>query len=182
LQADLRIVFSIHRSTKGNQIMKILRHRASLIITLLIASSAWAAYVGRPEIKVSLTGMVERDHQMVQLEKAGLLNPGEILHWTITSQNAGSAPAHHYKTVGEISSGTAFVAGSARADKGVSITYSIDGGKTYETKPMLTQKQPDGSLRKIPAPTSLYTQVRYEWDEPLSEGRQVSASYLVRVK
>ena len=162
--------------------MKILPHRSLIIIALLMTSSVFAAFVGRPEVKVSLDGAVERNSQLIQLEKAGLLNPGEILHWTITSQNAGSAPAHHYKTVGEIPAGTAYVAGSAQAGSGVSILYSIDDGKTYEAKPMIDQKQPDGSLRKVAAPASLYTQVRYEWTEPLSEGKQVSASYKVRVK
>lgn len=162
--------------------MQMLCYRSSIIATLLIASTVMAAYIGRPEVKVSLTGTVERSQQMIQLEKAGLLNPGEILYWTITSQNAGSAPAHQYKTVGDIPTGTSYIAGSARAEGSVSITYSLDGGKTYEAKPMIAQKLPDGSVRKIAAPASLYTQVRYEWSEPLSEGKQISASYQVRVK
>ncbi len=162
--------------------MKTLQHRSLLILALLITSSVFAAYIGRPDMKVSLAGTVERDKQMIQLEKAGLLNPGETLHWTITSQNAGSAPAHQYKTIGEIPAGTIYLAGSARAGDNVLITFSIDDGKTYEAKPMIDQKQPDGSIRKVAAPTALYTQVRYEWTEPLSEGKQVLASYKVRVK
>jgi uncharacterized repeat protein (TIGR01451 family) len=162
--------------------MKILPSRTSVIFALILTSSVLAAFVGRPEMKVSLAGTIERNNQSVQLEKAGLLKPGEILHWTITSLNAGTAPAHHYKTVGEIPSGTAYIAGSAQAGSGVSIMYSIDGGKTYDAKPMIDQKQPDGSIRKVTAPISLYTQVQYEWSQPLSEGQQVSASYKVRVK
>ncbi len=162
--------------------MKTLPHRASIIFALILTSSVLAAFTGRPEVKVSLAGTVERDNQSVQVEKAGRLNPGEILHWTITSQNAGTAPAHQYKTVGDISPGTAYIAGSARAGSGVSILYSIDGGNTYDAKPMMDQKQPDGSIRKVAAPASLYTQVQYEWSQPLSEGQQVSASYKVRVK
>lgn len=164
--------------------MNIFRHRSLILVVLAIASSVYATatYVGRPEVKVSLLGTVEREHQQVQLEKAGQLNPGEVLNWTITSQNAGSAPAHQYKTIGEVPPGTAFVANSARAENAVTITYSIDKGNTYEAKPMITQKQPDGTTRKIPAPASLYTHVRYEWNEPLNEGKQVSAYYKVRVK
>jgi uncharacterized repeat protein (TIGR01451 family) len=172
----------IQAPKKGNQPMKILPSRASIIFALILTSSVLAAFTGRPEVKVSLAGTVERDNQAVQLEKAGLLNPGEILHWTITSQNAGTAPAHHYKTIGEIPPGTAYIAGSARAGSGVSILYSIDGGKTYDAKPLIDQKQLDGSVRKVPAPASLYTQVSYEWEAPLSEGKQVSAYYKVRVK
>lgn len=163
--------------------MKTSSSRASIIFfALVVTSSVLAAFTGRPEVKVLLAGSVERDNQPVQLEKAGLLNPGEILHWTITSQNAGTAPAHHYKTIGEIPPGTAYIAGSARSGSGVNILYSIDGGKTYEAKPMIDQKQPDGSIRKVAAPVTLYTQISYEWEEPLNEGKQVSAFYKVRVK
>ena len=154
----------------------------SILLVIFITGSVFAAWRGRPEVKVSLTGTVERDKQVIQLEKAGLLTPGEILNWTITSQNAGSAPAHQYKTVGEIPAGTAYVASSAQAGNGVGIVYSIDHGKTFDAKPMIDQKQPDGSIRKIAAPSSRYTHIRYEWNEPLNEGKQVSASYKVRVK
>jgi uncharacterized repeat protein (TIGR01451 family) len=166
--------------------MKVLPHRLSLLasclVVLLLVGSGAAAFVGRPDVKVSLLGTVEREQQLIQLDKAGLLNPGEVLHWTITSHNTGSAPAHQYKAVGEIPTGTAYVAGSARAAGTVNITYSIDAGKSFEAKPMMVQKQPDGSHRKIPAPTSLYTHVRYEWNDPLAEGKQFAAMYKVRVK
>lgn len=164
--------------------MNIFRQRSLILIVLAIASSVYATatYVGRPEVKVSLLGTVERENQQVQLEKAGQLNPGEVLSWTITSQNAGSAPARNYKTVGEVPPGTVFVSNSARAENAATITYSIDKGISYEAKPMIAQKQPDGTTRKTPAPASLYTHVRYEWNEPLNEGKQVSAYYKVRIK
>ncbi len=154
----------------------------SSLLILLITGSVVSAFVGRPEVKVSLTGTVARNNQLIQVEKAGLLNPGEILHWTITSQNGGTAPAHQYKTVGEIPSGTAYVVGSAQAEAAGSIVYSIDGGKTFAAKPLIDQKQPDGSVRKVAAPATMYTHIRYEWDAPLAEGKQLTASYKVRVK
>lgn len=165
--------------------MKTLTKSSSLIsffFPLLIAGSVFAALYGRPAVKVFLVGTVERNHQPLTLEKAGLLNPGEILQWTIKSQNDGNAPAHHYKTIGEIPPGTSYVIGSARAEGNVGVVYSIDGGQSFEAKPMIDQKQPDGSVRKVAAPASSYTHVRYEWNDPLSEGKQVSAFYKVRVK
>ncbi len=165
--------------------MKVFKHRYSVLscaAALLLASSVFAMWAARPEVKVVLSGTVERENQAIQIDKAGLLSPGEILHWTILSHNAGDAPAHHYKTIGEIPSGTAYVIGSAKAGGGVTIFFSIDQGKTYETKPMIEQKQPDGSLRKVAAPASLYTHIRYEWNDPLTEGKQLAASYKVRVQ
>jgi uncharacterized repeat protein (TIGR01451 family) len=153
----------------------------TLIALVVVAGSAFAALV-RPEVKISLFGTVTRENKPVDVEKAGNLNPGEILNWTINSMNAGSAPAQNYKTVGEIPTGTAYVASSAKADGNVNIVYSIDDGKTFSEKPMIDQKQPDGSNKKVAAPVAMFTQIRYEWSDPLSEGKQFSASYKVRVK
>lgn len=154
----------------------------SALAVALITSSVFAMWTVRPEVKVLLSGTVERDSQPIQIDKAGLLNPGEVLSWTILSQNTGNAPAHNYKTIGEIPSGTAYLAGSAKANGGVTILFSLDQGKTFAAKPLMEQKQPDGSVRLVPAPASLYTHIRYEWNEALAEGKQVSASYKVRVQ
>jgi uncharacterized repeat protein (TIGR01451 family) len=165
--------------------MKVFKHRAfivSLLFVLTITSSVLAMWVARPEVKVALTGTVERDRQALQLDQAGLLNPGEILHWTILSHNSGNAPAHHYKTVGEVPPGTIYVPNSAKAGGDVSILFSLDAGKSFAAKPMIEQKQPDGSWRQVPAPASMYTHIRYEWKEPLAVGKEVSAFYQVRVK
>jgi uncharacterized repeat protein (TIGR01451 family) len=163
----------------------------TLIVLLVVAGSAFAQRNSiahalttflRPDVKISLTGTVTRENKSVEVEKAGNLNPGEVLNWTITSMNAGNAPAQNYKTIGEIPTGTAYVASSAKAEGNVNIVYSIDDGKIFDEKPMIDQKQPDGSTKKVAAPVSMYTQIRYEWNDPLSEGKQFSASYKVRVK
>ncbi|MBS1809902.1 MAG: hypothetical protein JST84_17205 [Acidobacteria bacterium] len=165
--------------------MKLNKHRALILSSLaavVITSSVFAMWAVRPEVKVVLTGTVERENQAIEIDKAGLLNPGEVLNWTILSHNAGNAPAHNYKTVGEIPQGTAYVGGSAKAGGNATIFFSIDQGKTYSTKPTIEQKQPDGSYRQVPAPATMYTHIRYEWNDPLNEGKQVSAMYKVRVK
>lgn len=137
---------------------------------------------GRPEIKVVLSGAVERNSGRLPVEKVSSVMPGETLDWTITSQNEGNAPAHQYKTVGQIPQGTTFIAGSATADGTASVTYSIDNGQTYTAQPTIEEKQADGSMKRVPAPVSLYTQVRYEWSDPLADGGKLAASYKVRVK
>lgn len=137
---------------------------------------------GRPEVKVILSGSVERDQTNLPLEKAATVNPGEILDWTITSQNDGNAPARDYKTIGQIPKGTALIAGSATADGSASVAYSIDNGKTFSAQPTIEEKQADGSVKLVPAPVSMYTQLRYEWADPLANGSKLQASYKVRVK
>ena len=161
---------------------------AALCLLVLGGAAALAqrqlksAAAGRPEVKVMLSGMVEREQKKLPLEKAVSVNPGEILDWTIISENDGNAPAHDYKTVGQIPKGTILVAGSTTADGSASVVYSIDNGKSFSAQPTIEEKQEDGTVKIVPAPVSMYTQLRYEWADPLASGGKLQASYKVRVK
>lgn len=139
-------------------------------------------FISRPEIKVALSGSVHRGQADLPLDKAQAVGSGEVVSWNIVSHNTGNAAAHKYQTVGQIPKGTSFVEGSAKAEGSATVTYSIDGGKTFTAKPMIAEKQPDGSMKQVAAPVSMYTQVRYEWADPLSVDGKLSASYQVRVK
>jgi uncharacterized repeat protein (TIGR01451 family) len=160
----------------------------ALCAVVLIGGAAFAqrqlksAAGGRPEVKVELAGSVERAGQHLSLDKVENVKPGEILDWQIVSSNDGTADAHDYKTVGHVPEGTSFVAGSANAENGSNVTYSIDGGKTFSTQPVVEERQADGSVKRVAAPASMYTEVRYEWSDALAAGGKLSASYKVRVK
>jgi uncharacterized repeat protein (TIGR01451 family) len=162
---------------------------AALGLALLIVGGAAAlaqrqgssAERGRPEVKVQLAGAVERNERLLAVGQAGLVNPGEVVRWTINSHNQGTAAARDYQTVGLIPPGTSFVAGSASAD-GATVVYSVDGGQSFSAEPTVEQRQSDGSVKRVPAPPSRYTHVRYEWAAPLEAGAQLTASYQVRVK
>ena len=173
--------------------MKTIKKYASTLpviaLCLLILGSA-AAFAqkkfmmlrtGRPVVKVVLSGTVERDDTKVPVEKAALVKSGEILNWTITSVNEGNAPASEYNAVGKIPVGTQFVADSASADGSAAVTFSIDNGKSFSSAPMVDERQADGSVKKVPAPISMYNQIRYSWSAPLNEGDKLNASYKVRL-
>ena|SRR5260370_33000795 len=158
------------------------------VLTLLLAGVAGFAQrhfmlssAARPEVKVQLSAAVERDSKPIALDKDTVVNPGEILDWTITSENDGNAAALQYKSIGHIPRGTTYVSDSTKAD-GAKTVFSIDGGKSYSPQPMIEEKQADGSTKRVPAPVSMYTEIRYEWADPLAQGGKLSASYRVRVK
>lgn len=134
----------------------------------------------RPVVKVMLAGAVERDDAKVPVEQASLVKSGEVMNWTITSVNEGNAPANEYKAVGKIPAGTQFVTGSANAE-GATVAYSIDNGKTFSATPTVDERQADGSIKKVPAPVSMYQQIRYAWSTPLNQGEKVNATYKVRL-
>lgn len=164
---------------------------APLVVAALVVVGGAAAFAQhriagtgdeRPEIKVALAGTIERDGKRLALAEVESVRPGEILDWQIVSENEGRGAARDYKAVGHVPAGTSFVAGSAVAEGGSTVTYSIDGGKTYSTQPLIEEKQADGTVKKVPAPVSMYTEVRYEWSDALAAGGKLSASYRVRVK
>jgi uncharacterized repeat protein (TIGR01451 family) len=183
----------IKTETKENSLMKRTKIQSRLLpalfISLLIASGAMAYSLqnrtavqgGSPTMKINLTGTVARPSGNVAIEKAGSVNPGEVINYTITSNNEGSGSARDYKTTGPIPARTIYIAGSAKAE-GASAVYSIDRGKSYVSTPMVDERQPDGSIKKVPAPLSMYTHVRFEWSDPLAAASHTTASYQVRVK
>ena len=156
-----------------------------LVVLGVIFLSAVAVFAGkggekllsylRPSVEVTLSGTVSRDQKKVDLEKAGLVNPGEVLRWTIASENKGEGKATGYKTIGQIPKGTAFVAGSANAEGSAIVRYSVDQGKSFSEKPMIKEKQADGSEKLVPASVDMYTQIQFEWKQPLNSGEKLTA-------
>ena len=41
---------------------------------------------------------------------------------------------------------------------------------------------PGGTVKRVAAPVSMYTDIRYEWSDPLAQGGKLTASYKLRVK
>ena len=167
------------------------QHNATLARILGSPAKAMALAMGRPAVqpvasirplvKLSLTGAIERDSKKIPVEKAGPVTPGEVVSFTMNSVNEGNAPAREYRAIGQIPRGSTFVADSALADNN-QVSYSIDNGKQFSSKPMIDEKQADGTIKKVAAPVSMYTQVRFEWADPLAAGGKVVASYQVRIK
>lgn len=158
---------------------------AALVLLGSVAAVAQKQFMvirtARPEVKVVLSGSVERDKKALSLDESGMVKSGEVMNWTISSTNEGNAPAREYKVVGVIPPGTQVVPGSISADGSAKVTYSIDHGKSFSAQPTVEERQADGSVKKVAAPTSMYTQIRYEWADPLNEGARLSAFYKVRL-
>jgi len=140
------------------------------------------AVANRPLVRIFLTGAIERDSKQIPVEKAGSVKPGEVVSFTMDSINEGDAPAREFRAVGQIPRGATFVAGSALGDANTQVSYSIDNGQQFSSTPLIEEKQADGSIKKVAAPVSMYTQVRFEWADPVAAGGKVVASYQVHVR
>jgi uncharacterized repeat protein (TIGR01451 family) len=136
----------------------------------------------RPLIKLLLAGAIDRNNKTIPVDVAGPVTRGEVVSFTLSSVNEGSAAAREYRAIGQIPQGTTFVAGSAVGENAGQVRYSIDGGQVFSSNPLIDEKQPDGTNKKVAAPVSMYTQVSFEWTDPLAVGGKLMASYQVRVK
>lgn len=136
----------------------------------------------RPTVQVTIGGSVRRENKLVALDKIEAVGTGETVNWTIDSTNTGDAAAQNYRVVGKIPPGTTFVANSAAGDAEPTVRYSNDGGKTFSAAPTVEEKQADGSVKRVPALTESYTQIRFEWSQPLAADSKFNAAYQVRVK
>ena len=172
------VAFAQHNAT----LTRMFRGPAKAVALVVDGPVVQEVASNRPLVKLFLTGAIERDNKKIPVEKAGPVTPGEVVSFTISSVNEGSAPALEYRTVGQIPRGAVFVAGSAQGDRNTQVSYSINGGQQFSLKPVIDEKQADGTIKKVAAPVSMYTQVRFEWTDPLAAGGKVFASYQVRVK
>lgn len=135
-----------------------------------------------PSVKISLSANVERDNKLQSINKQIIVKPGEIIHWSLVSENEGNGNAEGYKTVAKIPEGTSFIAGTAKGDASAKVSYSIDGGNSYSEQPLIEEKQADGSVKKVPAPVSTYTNILFQWENSLEAGQKLNAKYQVQVK
>ena len=154
------------------------------------AGEALVKKVFQPEVKMVLSA----EKQVVTTNSEGkevitweavegdiTVRPGDVLRYTLLSENAGDKPAAELKINQPVPNQTAYILDSARAN-GAELTYSIDGGKTYSAQPMVEVTQPDGTVKMEPAPAEAYTHVQWDYSQSLKPMASVQAVYEVAVK
>jgi uncharacterized repeat protein (TIGR01451 family) len=134
----------------------------------------------RPDVRLELHGAVRRGDQLLSVDKANPIGHGEFIVWTIEASNVGDGPANGLVVGGQVASGTQFVGGSASAP-GARILYSINQGRDFSPQPLIEKKDDKGQIVMVPAPSSLYTNVRFEWSGKLEAEARLSGTYQVEV-
>jgi uncharacterized repeat protein (TIGR01451 family) len=119
-------------------------------------------------------GVVEK--KRVPLTKA---LPGAVVIYTTTFTNQGAKPAANVVITNPVPENTTYVADSAFGDH-AEITYSIDGGKTFNTPSRLITRTADG--RERAALPGDYTHIRWAYLSQLPPGDTGTAGFRVLVK
>lgn len=147
--------------------------------------------LNRPQVKLNLGAekkVVTQDQNGKQqvswqsLESNAVVQPGDIIRYTVSSQNAGNISAKNLTLTQPIPAQMIYILGSATNSNGAKITYSIDGGKNFVENPTIQIKLPNGKVENRPAPPETYTHVRWHFTKSIDPTTGVKASYEVKVK
>ncbi len=107
--------------------------------------------------------------------------PGDVLRYTLKGANNGKRPLSNLVLTQPVPAGMVYQLNSA-SNPGGQLVYSIDGGKSYVAKPMVSVALPNGKTEMRPAPAEAYTHLRWQLSQTLSAGNRVDLSYEVRVR
>lgn len=161
-----------------------------VLANLQKAGEALVKQILQPEVKLVLSAekqVVTTDAEGKEeitweaLEGNVTVQPGDVLRYSLLSENAGDKPASEFTITQPIPNQTQYVLDSARAN-GAKLAYSIDGGQTYSEQPMIEVTQPDGTVKLEPAPAEAYTHVQWDYSESLAPMASVKAVYEVAVQ
>ena len=135
-----------------------------------------------PKVVVTLTGDVQRGDKRIAADQVPVLQQGEIIQWRVVSVNKGDGAAKAYVAEAQIPAGTELVAGSPRTADAAAVLYSIDHGRKFSPQPMIEKRDSNGAAIMVPAPLSMYTDLRFKWPGDLAPGATLEATYEVRIK
>ena len=135
-----------------------------------------------PKVVVTLSGDVQRGDKHFAADQVPVLQQGEIIQWRVVSVNKGDGAAKAYEAEAQIPNGTELVVGSPRSQGAAAILYSIDHGRKFSAQPMIEKRDANGAAQMVPAPLSMYTDLRFKWPGDLAPGATLEATYEVRIK
>ncbi|MFK7995075.1 MAG: hypothetical protein AB8B87_13105 [Granulosicoccus sp.] len=153
----------------------------TLTASLALAGFAFAKGPVKGEVQAFIVSVNDDGSEVVRTADEAV--PGEVMEFQIIFTNEGDQSVTGIQVVDSIPENTRFISDSHDSDVQASFDVSIDGGKSYETVPVLRiETQPDGTQLEVEIPAEQYTHVRWRASEPLeSDGGQHRFSYRVSI-
>ena len=154
-----------------------------LLSALLGGGAVWAQQNGMIELRT----VVEKD--VVVINKAGVKEtrrveagkviPGDEVIYTIFYTHSGKEAADKVNITNPIPEHMLYASGSALGED-TTITFSVDGGKTYDAPGNLTVTDANGKERAAEARD--FTHIRWTLEKPLPPGFEGFVSFLARLE
>lgn len=148
-------------------------------LSLLLASFISFPAFSKPEIDLKLESKkVVLKNKKEVYEDSKKASPGEIILYTLTVTNKGDSKALEVEPEGNIPSTTTYI--PEKTDPKYKVQFSIDGGKTYQDKPKVKEKEKGKDVLKD-APVSKYNKIKW-FIASLDVKKSVILTYKVKVK
>ena len=154
-----------------------------IFISLFLLGSI-AANANEPLTSSIQTFLVESDEAGEEnLVLATEVSPNDLIEYQMTYQNISESDLASLRFVGAIPASTQYVSGSAVRPETQVHKVSIDGGKTWESEPVVREViTSEGKLEKQVVPASEYTHLSWQMASPMSAKSAQNYSYRVRVQ
>ena len=159
--------------------MKLLINISATLLLAIFSSQLMAQIEVTTIAEIEVTETNAQGKKTVKRTAATSVVPGTEVIYTITAKNTGAEPADKIVVTNPIPVQTVYVDGSAFGADTV-ITFSVDGGKTYDAAAKLTVKDATGISRA--ATPDDYTHVRWILQVSLKPGQEAPVWYRTRVK
>ena len=154
------------------------------ILTALCAGFAASGQATLDSLAVRAVAEVEtrslqEGREVVKLAPANRVVPGDEVIYTLEIRNTGRAAAESPTVIYPVPNHLGYVAGSA-SGPGAEVSYSVDGGRTFDRPENLQLAGPDGQLRVANA--SDYTHIRWKLKNRLKSHSVAFARFRAVVK
>jgi uncharacterized repeat protein (TIGR01451 family) len=107
--------------------------------------------------------------------------PGDTLRYRLSFTNTRAAALRNVRFDNPVPGGLRYVAGSAGASAASRVEFSIDGGQTFNERPLVEIVDDSGARRMISADPASYTHVRWTAPGPVDAGASVVAEFRAAV-
>jgi uncharacterized repeat protein (TIGR01451 family) len=144
----------------------------------------------KPAVKLNLAAakklivVTEGEQPVVKwenLEDGVVVNPGDVLRYTVSSANPSAGVAKNLTITQPIPEKMIYELNTATSKTKAEVAYSIDNGQTFVAKPTIKVKSQDGKTIEQPAPAETYTHIRWKFGS-LAPAADIAAMYEVKVQ
>ncbi|MBI5845278.1 MAG: hypothetical protein HZB23_11485 [Deltaproteobacteria bacterium] len=163
--------------------------RKSIIAFFAISFLAISAFSAFAETRgaIELTSLAEKEvvvtdasgKAVKKLVAAEKVIPGDEIIYSVSFRHVSDKPAEKVVLDNPVPEHMIYVPGSAEG-RDTSITFSVDGGKTYHPEKDLRVKKADGTYR--PAMPEDYTGVRWTLKKAVRPGEKGRVSFKAKLK
>ena len=167
--------------------MKKIKSNFKLFFSMMILTALFSNNIFAKEGDIVLTNKVFK--QVIKKDKDGnttydyigaeLAVPGDVMMYVISFENIGSDPAERIVINDPIPNNSKYRIDSA-VGKNTTITFSIDGGKSFGNPDDLVVKDKNGKEWK--AKPESYTHIRWVYNKPLMPGEKGKISFKTQIK